>query len=67
MDTLLMNIDEASQILNLGRSKVYELVMRGELQSIKIGRSRRIPRSSIEEFIQSRLGPPEASEWNKAR
>ena len=45
MDTLLMNIDEASQILNLGRSKVYELVMRGELQSIKIGRSRRIPRS----------------------
>ena len=39
----------------LGRSLVYRLIATGELASIKIGRSRRMPVGGIEEFIAWRL------------
>ena len=55
MDKELLTIDDASLTLSLGRSKVYQLVLSGELRSIKIGRSRRIPMEAIDEFIRSRM------------
>ena len=55
MDILLVNVDEAARLLGLGRSKTYELVLSGQLQSLKIGRSRKIPQQAIDEFVRSRL------------
>jgi excisionase family DNA binding protein len=40
---LLLSIDEAAAVLSLGRTSVYDLVMRQEIVSVKVGRMRRVP------------------------
>lgn len=47
----LLSIDEAATSLSLGRNTLYEMVLRGELSSIKIGRLRRVPVQAIQDFI----------------
>lgn len=54
-ERLLLTVSEAADRLGLGRSTVYELVMRGDIPSIKIGRARRIPTSTLEIFVAERL------------
>ena len=43
---------QIAKIMNISRSKVYELMNNGELNSCKIGRSRRISDNQIETYIQ---------------
>jgi excisionase family DNA binding protein len=40
---LLLTVEEAAQILSVGRTLLYDLVMRGKVGSVKIGNARRIP------------------------
>ncbi len=49
---LLLTVDEAAQRLGIGRSHAYVFVLRGEIPSVKLGRSRRIPLAALEEFIE---------------
>ena len=35
---LLLSVEEASTLLRLGRTRTYQLVMAGRIQSVKIGR-----------------------------
>jgi excisionase family DNA binding protein len=53
---LLLTIPEVSHALGLGRSAVYELVLLGEIPSLKIGRARRVPLKGLEEFVARHLG-----------
>ena len=50
MQTML-RVEEAADALGLSRTKTYGLVIDGRLRSVKIGRSRRIPVSAIDEFV----------------
>lgn len=47
----LLTINETARSLRLCRESVYRLIRSGELQSIKIGNSRRVPRLAIEEYV----------------
>jgi excisionase family DNA binding protein len=40
---LLLTIPAAAQALGVSRSSLYQLVLAGDVASVKIGRSRRIP------------------------
>lgn len=51
MDALLFTAEEAAEILKISRCKVYDLLRSKELRSIKIGGSRRIPRTALEEYV----------------
>lgn len=48
----LLTVAETMRRLSLGRTKVYELLNEGHLQSVKIGRSRRILIESLEAFVR---------------
>lgn len=48
---LLMTVEEAADLLRLGRTRMYELVMSGQIVSVKVGRRRLIPRKSLEDFV----------------
>lgn len=52
----LLTIDEAAQRLGIGRSHAYVYVLRGELESVKLGRSRRIPAEAVDEFVRKLRG-----------
>ena len=47
----MMRVEDAAQALGLSRTKTYALVHDGRLRSVKIGRSRRVPASAIDEFV----------------
>lgn len=52
MERILLTAEEAAECLKIGRCKVYDLIRSGELESIKIGRLRRIPVASVRAFGQ---------------
>jgi excisionase family DNA binding protein len=52
---LLVTVEEAARRLSIGRTAAYLLVLRGELQSVKIGRARRVVVASLEAYIQRLL------------
>jgi excisionase family DNA binding protein len=52
---LLVTVAEAADALGLCRSIIYELLLAGELPSVKIGRARRIPVAALEAFVERRL------------
>ena len=51
MDKLLLTPEEAAEVLGIGRTKVYALIADGDLLSVRIGNSRRVPRDAVDEFI----------------
>lgn len=52
-ERLLVTPEFAAQKLSVSRSVVYELLAGGRLESIRIGRSRRIPVRALEAFISA--------------
>lgn len=52
---MLLTVEEAARALGLGRTFVYELIMRREISSIKLGRKRRIPVEALDEFVARKL------------
>ncbi len=51
MDKMLFTPTEAAAALGIGRSKVYELLQSGQLQSVHIGTCRRIPADALTTFL----------------
>jgi excisionase family DNA binding protein len=49
---LLYRVREAAAMLGLGESKLWELLARGEIESVKIDGARRIPREAIETYVR---------------
>ena len=52
MDQLLLKPEDAARILSLGRSKLYELLVAGELPAVKIGRATRIPAAAVRDWVE---------------
>jgi len=48
----MLTVVEAARRLAIGRSTVYELLASGALESVHIGRLRRIPVDSLIEFVE---------------
>ena len=55
-DQLLVTPEEAARRLSVGRTTIYELMASGELQSVNIGRCRRVPVSSLSSFVSKLIG-----------
>src|SRR5438094_6761456 len=56
---LLLRMTEVATLLGLGRSTVYELVQRGELPVIHVGRAVRVPTDALERWIELRRAEAE--------
>ena len=52
MDKLLLTPTEAATALGIGRSRVYELMQTGQLQSVHIGACRRVPADALTAFLE---------------
>ena len=51
---LVLTIEEAARCLRIGRTLMYSLVSSGEVESVMIGRLRRVPIAALETYV-SRL------------
>ncbi|WP_455582387.1 helix-turn-helix domain-containing protein [Dysosmobacter sp.] len=48
---LTLTIEEAGQVLQVGRNTAYDLVRSGQLRSIKVGKQIRIPKQAMLEYL----------------
>lgn len=49
---LLHTPEAAAERLQCGRSLIYELMRSGEIESVKVGRLRRIPESALVDYVE---------------
>nr|WP_202897919.1 excisionase family DNA-binding protein [Actinopolymorpha pittospori] len=54
-DELLLTIEEAAKVLKIGRTKMCALLGSGAVESVYIGRLRRIPFTCIQQYVASLL------------
>ena len=47
---VMLTVEQAADALGIGRTTVFALIKSGELRSLLIGRSRRIPLDEIEAY-----------------
>jgi excisionase family DNA binding protein len=50
-DPILLTVRQVAQVLNIGRSTVYELIAAHKLEVVHVGRSARIPADSVQAFV----------------
>jgi len=54
-EAMLFTVEEAADILGIGRTTIYKLLNSGDLLGVKIGRARRVPRSELDRYVAARL------------
>jgi excisionase family DNA binding protein len=54
---LLLTPEEAARALGVGRTTLYELLRTGAVTSVRIGGSRRVPTSAVEDYVRSLTTP----------
>jgi len=50
-ERIVLTVEEAAERLGVGRTLLYALVCSGDIESIAIGRLRRIPLDALDEFV----------------
>lgn len=48
---VLLTVEEAARRLKIGRTLCFRLIGTGELESVPIGRLRRVPTAAVDEFV----------------
>jgi len=51
----LMSTEDLAKFLGLGRTRTYELLSSGAIPSVRIGRLRKVRRTDVDRFVESRL------------
>ncbi len=49
---IVLTVEEAAERLGIGRTLMYALVKSGAVESIAIGRLRRIPPDTLDDFVE---------------
>ena len=52
VEPICVRINDAARMIGVGRTKLYELISCGELETVKIGRATRITTASLHELIR---------------
>lgn len=55
-EVVLLTVEEAARRLQLGRTLVYRLISSGELESVTVGRLRRVPAECLAEYVATLRG-----------
>ena len=58
----LLSIDEVCLALGMGKSWTYRKLKSGEIPSVKLGRSIKVKREDLEEYLESRRYRPDEEE-----
>ena len=51
-EKLLLSADEAAELLGVAQSHMFELIARKDVESVKIGRLRKIPHDALTTYVE---------------
>lgn len=49
----ILTTEEVMELLNIGKNALYKLLASGKLKAFRIGRNWKIPRKSVDEYIDN--------------
>ncbi|MGL5824943.1 MAG: helix-turn-helix domain-containing protein [Nocardioides sp.] len=49
---LLLRMEDAAERLGIARTLMYQLVRTGQVESVRVGRLRRIPVACLQEYVE---------------
>ena len=49
---LLLTVEEAADRIGICRSNMFKLIRQGDIQSVKVGRLRRVTPAALEDFVR---------------
>lgn len=50
---ILLTVEQAAHRLSVGRTVMYQLIRSGQIETVKIGRLRRIPTDALRRYVNS--------------
>ena len=56
VEPICVRVNDAARMIGVGRTKLYELIATGEVETVKIGKATRITTASLHELIKQRRG-----------
>lgn len=57
-ETTILRVEDAQRMLGVSRWMIYEMIRRGELPVLRVGRLIRIPRHALEAWIETQTHRP---------
>lgn len=48
---VLYRVEDAATLLSVSRTRVYELIRSGQLRTVRVGKLRRVPARSLDEYV----------------
>ena len=51
-EPICVKVNDAARMIGVGRTKLYELIANGELETIKIGKATRITTASLHRLVE---------------
>jgi excisionase family DNA binding protein len=59
MERLLLRVSETAQLIGLGKSKTYDLIAKGEIPAVRIGKCVRVPADKLLAWVDAQVGTNE--------
>ena len=57
VEPICVRINDAARMIGVGRTKLYELIADGEVETVKLGKSTRVITASLHRLIMRQRGP----------
>lgn len=58
---ILLTVEEAARRLSIGRTKMFALIRTGEVETVPVGRLRRVPVTALHDYAARLLQHPTAA------
>ncbi len=55
-DPICVRVHEAARMIGVGRTKLYELIAAGEVETVKLGKATRITTASLHDLVRRQRG-----------
>lgn len=52
VDPICVRVNEAARMIGVGRTKLYELIAAGEVETVKLGKSTRVTTASLHDLVR---------------
>lgn len=59
MERLLLRPSEAAELIGIGRSKMYQLLASGEIGTVRVGSSIRVPLDKLRQWVARQEASPD--------
>jgi excisionase family DNA binding protein len=55
---ICVRVNDAANMIGVGRTKLYELIAKGEVETVKLGKATRITTASLNDLVRRRREHP---------